>query len=253
MHGAMLSLLSLFLLPILVHCQKNTFRLNECWCRNDTHIAWNRYYRMDIPYLVGTPAEITEWCIEATNGDGYGECLDQHTKQYSICASYQSVHNKFRRNDFCYRNHGNVRYAKTPIEYYVDGWPNYVGWNEQEYKLTLKNAVHPDTDPEEASKQVSEHCKPVCQQFQGWDLPVMAPWEPSPHGVVESRALSWDYFSFKRGDGAGGHWPLEPFPDEGVHKIHRGGISATSVTGEGTIDYYQCDGQKDGVDRFWNC
>lgn len=127
------------------------------------------------------------------------------------------------------------------------------GWNEQEYKLTLKNAVHPDTDPEEASKQVSEHCKPVCQQFQGWDLPVMAPWEPSPHGVVESRALSWDYFSFKRGDGAGGHWPLEPFPDEGVHKIHRGGISATSVTGEGTIDYYQCDGQKDGVDRFWNC
>ncbi|KAI4105455.1 MAG: hypothetical protein L6R37_002718 [Teloschistes peruensis] len=153
---------------------------------------------MDIPHLVSTPAEITEWCIEATNGDGYG-------------------------------------------------------WNEQEYKLTLKNAVHPDTDPEEASKQVSEHCKPVCQQFQGWDLPVMAPWEPSPHGVVESRALSWDYFSFKRGDGAGGHWPLEPFPDEGVHKIHRGGISATSVTGEGTIDYYQCDGQKDGVDRFWNC
>ncbi|KAL9587236.1 MAG: hypothetical protein Q9212_000395 [Teloschistes hypoglaucus] len=261
MHRTMLFLLSLFLLPILIHCQKTTFQFNECWCRNDTHLAWNRYYRMDIatidgPYEsydgpTGTPAEITEWCMEATD-DGHGDCLDQHTKKYLICASYQAVERKNRRNDLCFQNHGNSRNPRTVWEYYAQSWPDHVGWNGQDFKLTLENAARPNLGIDDGL-QLRKHCKSVCKNFQGWDLPLMYPWSPSKHGPVESQAFVWDYFRFENGDGTGGLWPVEEPPNEGIHKIHRGGITATGLTGEGTIDYYQCDQEPDIGDRVEVC
>lgn len=129
-------------------------------------------------------------------------------------------------------------------------------WNDQEYhKLTRENAVPSKLGIEKTGLQIKEHCKSVCQNFQGWDLPHMYPWSPSKHGHVEDQGFVWSVFGLENEDGAGGHWPLEEPPNEPPHKIHRGGITATGPTGEGTIDYYQCD-QKIGEsvsDRIQEC
>lgn len=87
-----------------------------------------------------------------------------------------------------------------------------------------------------------KHCEPICREWQGWDMPVMAPFSPSKHGVVQCRSLKYnDLDGFTNNDGAGGDWPVSEPPNEGVHK-HPGVIAADSVNGEGTIDYWRCDG-----------
>lgn len=123
MSRTMLSMLLLFLLSLVIHC-KDTFEFNDCWCRNTTHLAYHRYYRLEAQHVEGTPADISEWCLEHTI-DGRGACLDQHTQEYHICASYPAIHNTTARNDFCWYNHGNIRRLEKTA-WFVKGYPNAI-------------------------------------------------------------------------------------------------------------------------------
>lgn len=102
----MLSLLALALFPFWGLCDVVT--RDDCWCRNATHIAWAHRLQLNAVNIPGPKPAIDQWCIDETP-DGRGECLDWHTKQYSICASHQALGDKAKRNDFCYKNHGNYR------------------------------------------------------------------------------------------------------------------------------------------------
>ena len=106
MFAVMRSLLALAMFPLLCLCA--TFMRDDCWCRNATHIAWNHHLQLFSENIPGPMLSIEQWCIDET-ADGHGECLNWHTKQYSICASYQAHGDKARRNDFCFKNHGNSR------------------------------------------------------------------------------------------------------------------------------------------------
>lgn len=100
------SIATVILFPLLGVC--DSLMRNDCWCWNTTHIAWNRHVELDAVHIEGGLRIIDEWCIQETP-DRRGYCLDQHTKQYEICASNEAMHNTTRRNDFCYYNHGNNR------------------------------------------------------------------------------------------------------------------------------------------------
>lgn len=114
----MLRLLVLVLFPLLALCDR--FMRDDCWCRNSTHLAYQRHLQLEASNVPQTgPSVITEWCIEATK-DGRGKCSDQHTKQYNICASHRAFTHLSRSNEFCYSNHGNHRGFK-PATYFSKG------------------------------------------------------------------------------------------------------------------------------------
>ena len=102
----MISILALALFPLLGLC--DTVVRDDCWCRNETHIAWTRHVELQAVNIPGTMPIINQWCIEETP-DGRGKCLDWHTVQYTACASYQARGDIERRNDYCFHNHGNHR------------------------------------------------------------------------------------------------------------------------------------------------
>ena len=102
----MRSFFALALFPMLGLC--DTVLRDDCWCRNATHTAWTRILQLESTNIPGPMPTINQWCIDETP-DGRGECLDWHTKQYTICASYQALGDKGKRNDYCYKNHGNSR------------------------------------------------------------------------------------------------------------------------------------------------
>ncbi|KAL8720416.1 MAG: hypothetical protein Q9181_007911 [Wetmoreana brouardii] len=230
----MLFLLVFCLLPFLGLC--DVFMKDDCWCRNITHIAFQRHYQLNAAAIEGGPAIIDEWCIEASH-DGRGKCLDQHTKSYSICASHRAAHKRYRRNDFCYKNHGNHR---GMVPHWVKGVPNWISWNDELREISTNWALFEPMTVDENTK----YCEPICRDWHGWNLPVMVPISPSKHGVVESRHRLYPHIrDFDMTDGKGGQWPVQEPPISGKkNHNHPGGIS---TPGEGGIDYWECDAMTD--------
>lgn len=195
---------------------------DDCWCRNATHLGWTRHYQLDSVSIEGGPSIIDEWCFEESR-DGSGKCLDQHTKQYEICASHAAIHNNSLRNDYCYHNHGNSR-GMVPHWSHGDDW---IEFNGQKRNIPFHNPPLPMSTEENTN-----YCEPICRDYGNWNLPVMDPWSPSKHGIVESRhQLFTDVKDFRFNDGAGGPWPVTEY----VHK-RPGGVS---TTGAGLLGYWE--------------
>ncbi|KAL8693301.1 MAG: hypothetical protein Q9218_001861 [Villophora microphyllina] len=151
---------------------------------------------MNAARVEGTPTIIDEWCMEATP-DGRGSCADQHTKQYTICASHPAIHNRTRRNDFCYINHGNHRGI---VPHYVNGYPNKISRNGELRILGPRGDYAPK---EYTVEENTKRCKPICQGWKDWNLPVMDPIS-GRHGIIESRRFLYDNLKdFAVKDGAG--------------------------------------------------
>lgn len=105
-------------------------------------------------------------------------------------------------------------------------------WNFHERNIPFKNPPISMTTEEN-----TEYCEPICREHGGhggWNLPVMAPWHPSKHGVVESRhQIFTDITDFPFEDGSGGDWPFKiPEPVS----THPGGLSSP---GAGVIEYWE--------------
>ncbi|KAL8763856.1 MAG: hypothetical protein Q9184_000452 [Pyrenodesmia sp. 2 TL-2023] len=215
---------TVILFPLLGVC--DTLTRDDCWCWNTTHIAWNRHVEFDGVRIEGGPQIIDQWCIQETP-DRRGYCLDQHTKQYEICASNEAMHDMTRRNDFCYYNHGNNRGFVT---HYSEGDDEII-WNFNKRKIPHKGGQRITSTVEE----VNEICEPICRNKNDWDLDIMKPWSPSKHGVVESRRQIFtniDEIPFE--DGAGGDWPFKVKENK-----YPGGVSSP---GGGVISYWEiCD------------
>ncbi|KAL9600631.1 MAG: hypothetical protein Q9219_003064 [cf. Caloplaca sp. 3 TL-2023] len=140
-----------------------------------------------------------------------------------MCASHPALHNHSRRNDFCYYHHGN---SKGLVPHWTHG-PDRIEFNGHKRNIPYKNPPLPMSKEENA-----KYCEPICRDFRHWNLPVMLPWSPSKHGLVESRhQLFTDIKEFPFEDGVAGQWPVQ----EPVHP-HPGGYS---TTGAGTIDFWQ--------------
>ncbi|KAL8731596.1 MAG: hypothetical protein Q9166_003284 [cf. Caloplaca sp. 2 TL-2023] len=172
------------------------------------------------------PYIIEEHCMEATN-DGKGRCMDRHTRQYEYCAERPTPDRK-HRTEFCYYNGGNSK-RKIPHVYDVQGTP-YTGFAQNEDAIIVNGLEwwfprsHSDwiTGSKEAVRSL---CEPICRDYKGWNLPLMKPWDPSGHGVVESRHQQvQNHFDFPRhpiGEDpqstwpkhyywpGGGEWPLD--------------------------------------------
>ncbi|KAL8772004.1 MAG: hypothetical protein Q9209_002669 [Squamulea sp. 1 TL-2023] len=197
---------------------------DDCWCRNETHIAWNRHIQLHSKNIPGTVPTLDQWCIDRSV-DGHGECLDWHTKQYTICASHHGIaldkHEK--RNDYCYKNHGNSRGI---VPHYSKG-PDTLTYNGAQRKMAVNGAV------ELTIKDNTKYCEPICRDYRGWDLPVMLAMG-GKHGSVQSRhQIFKDVKDFPFKDGNDGQWPVLPST-----RYHPGGIS---TTGAGVIDYWETD------------
>ncbi|KAI4152377.1 MAG: hypothetical protein L6R39_001829 [Caloplaca ligustica] len=195
----LLSCIILSFFSVLGCC--DVFMRDDCWCRNATHLGWNRHYQLHSANIEGSPEIIDEWCFQETH-DGQGECLDQHTKQYEICASHPAAHNASRRNDFCYYNHGNNRGIVT---HWVKG-KDWISWNNHKRNIPFRDPPIPMSTEDNI-----KYCEPICRDYRSWNLPVMDPWSPSKHGIVESRhQIFVDITNFDFLDGAGGDWPIKP-------------------------------------------
>lgn len=76
-----------------------------------------------------------------------------------------------------------------------------------------------------STEENTKYCTPICRDFSSWNLPVVDPWRPSNHGIVESRhQIFADVKDFRFNDGAGGPWPTVEY----VHK-RPGGVSTTGA------------------------
>ncbi|KAL8839050.1 MAG: hypothetical protein Q9170_001886 [Blastenia crenularia] len=224
------------LLPLLGLC--DVFMRDNCWCRNTTHLGWTRHYQLNSRNIEGGPSIFDEWCFEATN-DGKGKCMDQHTKQYEICASHPAIHNSTRRNDFCYYNHGNNR-GKVPHWSQGDDriYSHHVGRWMSLHTILVYNSHKRDIPRKPSLRTTTEesmtYCEPICKNYRHWNLPVMLPFSPSKHGVVGSlHDLYIDIEDLPFEDGAGGEWPVK-VP---VHE-YPGGYS---TTGAGIIDFWEIE------------
>lgn len=104
-----------------------------------------------------------------------------------------------------------------------------IGWNNHKRNIPFRDPPIPMSTEDNI-----KYCEPICRDYRSWNLPVMDPWSPSKHGIVESRhQIFVDITNFDFLDGAGGDWPIKP-PKPKVP----GGIS---TTGAGTIDYWEID------------
>ncbi|KAI4091698.1 MAG: hypothetical protein LQ344_003938 [Seirophora lacunosa] len=213
-------LASLLLFPFVTVA--DVFTRDDCWCRNATHLGWKRHLQLDSINIEGGAQIMDQWCFQATS-DGRGECLDWHTRHYRVCASHESAHNSTRRNDFCYWNHGNARG-------FVPHWSkgkDAIKWNKEKREIPFKNQPMPVT-----MEETIAYCEPVCRDFLGWDLPVMDPWSPSKHGVVECRHQVFsDITDFSFQDGVGDDWPYK--------QTYHDKPGEFSTTPEGMIDYWE--------------
>ncbi|KAL8644138.1 MAG: hypothetical protein Q9226_007916 [Calogaya cf. arnoldii] len=166
---------------------------------------------------------INQWCIEETP-DGRGKCLDWHTKQYSACASYQARGDTEKRNDYCFKNHGNNRGLVTT--HFSEG-ADVISYNGHKRNIGEENPAFPMT-LEESNK----HCEPICRSFHDWNLPTMLG-IGGKHGVVESRHQIFNVEDLPFEDGKGGPWPIRP-----PARAMPGGISSTYG---GVINYWEID------------
>ncbi|KAL8708249.1 MAG: hypothetical protein Q9220_006826 [cf. Caloplaca sp. 1 TL-2023] len=108
-------------------------------------------------------------------------------------------------------------------------WMAVGKYNGQKRNIPYKNPPLPTT-----AEQNTEYCEPICRDYRSWNLPVMFPFSPSKHGIVESRHQIFpDIKDFESKDGAAGEWPIKA-PDH----HYPGGIS---TTGAGAIDYWEED------------
>ncbi|KAL8997017.1 MAG: hypothetical protein Q9169_003607 [Polycauliona sp. 2 TL-2023] len=217
----MRSVFALLLFPLLSLC--DTITRDDCWCRNATHIAWSRHLQLDSVNIPGPNPAIDQWCIDETP-DGHGECLDWHTKQYTICVSQQALGDKSKRNDYCYKNHGNSRGL---VSHFSKG-PDTITYNGHQRNIPFKNPAVPMTLEEN-----SNYCEPICRDFHDWKLPIMIGLG-GKHGLVESRHQVFnDVENFPFEDGHDGQWPVLPST-----RYHPGGIDTSDA---GVIDYWEVD------------
>ncbi|KAL8896194.1 MAG: hypothetical protein Q9207_007825 [Kuettlingeria erythrocarpa] len=212
------------LFPVLGLC--DILSREECWCWNTTHIAWKRHIELSSVHIERGPYVIDMWCIDETP-DRRGRCLDQHTVQYQVCASYEAMHHTARRNDFCYYNHGNNRGFVT---HFTEGDDEII-WNSNTRKIPRKGG-RPVTS---TAEEIQGICEPICRNTNDWNLDIMTPWSPSKHGLVESRRQTFNGIEdLPFQDGDGGDWPFK-----GRENEYQGGLSSP---GSAAISYWEiCD------------
>ena len=183
------------------------FERYDCWCRNETNLGWMRHYQYVQDNL--DPMVIEEWCYEMYQGGG-SECIDIHTLQYEYCAE-RPTSDLRNRTEFCYHNSG-IRGTFEQAHNFDDG-PAYRPMDDQIYFNRYLRDIKRKTPDLHISDGVAVRnlCGPICQDFQGWNLPIMKAWEPDmDHGPIQSRHQLYEIRDMPVHERGGGEFPPDP-------------------------------------------